>query len=69
MRKLNSVALSRKVLAVSVDNGHDWAAYIDAVPGINHDNEDEQVSRTGTKLSKEVAKVLFPNMDMAKWRR
>ena len=37
-----------------------WSAYIDAVPGVNHDDEEEEVLRHGTKLMEKVARVLFP---------
>ena len=54
-------ALDSKVLAVAVQGGHpsEWAAYIGAVPGVNHRAEYEEVYRHGTKLSEEVAKAIF----------
>lgn len=64
-------ALASKVLVVAKQGGaeYDWAAYIDAVPGINHTQEVEEVKRSGTKLPYEVAKVLFPSFDRKyEWR-
>lgn len=56
-------ALDRCVLAVAVINEHDkygdWAAYIGAVPGENHEIEKESVAAHGTKLSKKVAELYF----------
>jgi len=37
-----------------------WKAYIDAVPGINHDHEWKLVERVGATLSEGVARTLFP---------
>lgn len=56
-------ALSRRVLAVAVEGSvGDWACYIDAVPGNNHEVELEDVMRHGAKQSKKLALVLFPHM-------
>ena len=69
------MALSSEVLAVAVlnykDEGDlfDWACYIDSVKGINHDNEYQQVARTGSKQSERIAQVLFPNYGITKYRR
>jgi hypothetical protein len=41
---------------------------IDAVPGINHDIEFMDVARLGDKQSKEIAKFLFPGIDINKYR-
>ncbi len=55
------VALNRDVLAVAKTRIEgQWGAYIGAVSGANHDDEQEQVLREGGKLSPEVARVLFP---------
>ena len=57
-------ALSQKVLAVAkvnVDIG-DFAVYIDAVPGDDHDAECAEVAASGAKTTPEIAKVLFPAM-------
>ncbi len=37
-----------------------WCAYCDAVPGINHDYEEQAVLRHGDKLGEKIARVLFP---------
>jgi len=37
-----------------------WAAYIKDVPGVNHDDEVEEVLRHGSKLDERLARVLFP---------
>ena len=58
------VALSRQVLAVATSRIEGtWSAYIDAVPGKNHDDEWEEVLRVGAKLREEVARVLFRAFD------
>lgn len=68
-------ALARKVLAVAVikyeedGNLFDWAVYVDAVEGKNHDNEYMAVAYTGAKLIKEFAVILFPSYDQDKYRR
>ncbi len=64
-------ALATKVLVVAKQGSaeYDWAAYIDAVPGMSHRHEVELVKREGTKLPYEVAKVLFPSFDRKyEWR-
>ncbi len=53
-------ALSFRVLAVArtrVEGA--WCAYIDAVPGLDHDAEQAEVLRHGTKLRESVALALF----------
>lgn len=68
------IALANKVLAVAVISYKnekkilDWAVYIDAVPGMSHRKEYMKVARYGAKLSKEIAKVLFPNLPEDKYR-
>ena len=53
-------ALARRVLVV-VETRVDgtWVAFIDAVPGENHDNEEAEVLRSGTKLQENIARLLF----------
>lgn len=71
MEEIRKYALSKKVLAVAVINSSikDWAAYIDAVPGVNHDVEKHDVTKEGTKLPYEIAKLLFPQVASGyKWR-
>lgn len=62
--------LDSKVLAVAVIGEFgDWAAYIGAVAGKNHDIEMVEVARSGSKLPLNVAKLLFPNhAKNYKWR-
>jgi hypothetical protein len=40
-----------------------WSAYIDAVPGQNHDEEQGRVLEWGAKLPKDVARNMFPEFD------
>lgn len=66
-------ALDKNVLAVAVvntPNGEifDWAAYIGAVPGIDHDKEYMSVAKEGSKLSVELACLLF-DYPKEKYRR
>jgi len=74
MKKYKRVALANRVLAVCVINYDndgsifDWAVYIDAVKGVNHDNEEQKVFLEGTKTSKKIAVCLFPFMDGDKYR-
>lgn len=57
-------ALSGRVLVAAVKGDkNDWAAYIDAVQGHNHDKEIIEVALYGDKLPYEVAKCLFPDID------
>lgn len=37
-----------------------WAAYIGAVPGRSHDQEQESVWNEGAKLAEEIALAIFP---------
>jgi hypothetical protein len=37
-----------------------WAAYCGAVPGHDHDVEQEEILREGTKLPEKIARVIFP---------
>lgn len=54
-------ALGTRVLAVAQTRREGgWCAYIDAVPGINHESEMTGVLSLGTKLPEEIARVLFP---------
>lgn len=40
----------------------EWVVYIHGVAGINHDHEWLDVRRHGSKVSKAMAKLLFPQM-------
>jgi hypothetical protein len=64
MREIEYHALSRDVLAVASVNTlvGDWAAYIGAVAGKSFDEEKQKVADEGTKLSFELAKLLFPHI-------
>jgi len=63
-------ALAHKVLVVARTRVEcAWCAYIDAVPGVNHDIEKEEVLRTGTKLLEEQARVLFPQFNEVPYAR
>ena len=42
----------------------DWSAYIDAVEGKNHDEEFMEVAANGSKLNYQIAKFLFPSLDI-----
>lgn len=62
-------ALARRVLAVAVSGSiGDWSAYIDAVPGAKHSDEMAQVARTGVKLDRKLAELIFPGLDIKKFR-
>ena len=70
-------ALAHKVLAVAVICFHkkdgvteliDWAVYVDAVPGHNHELEKFDAARTGDKIARAVACVLFPHLPTDKYR-
>jgi len=66
-------ALGCRVLAVASihyinDKLVDWAAYIDSVPGYDHDVEFMRVAKEGDKLGRRLAAVLFPNLDKDKYR-
>ncbi len=64
-------ALASKVLVVAKQGGRgdDWAAYIDAVPGLDHKHEWREVALSGTKLPYNLAKVLFPGFNAKyEWR-
>jgi hypothetical protein len=56
-------ALSSHVLVVAKTRVEcTWAAYVDAVPGVNHASEVEKVLKHGTKLDERIARVLFSGM-------
>jgi len=66
------VPLATRVLVVASVNTSvkDWSAYIDAVPGENHENEWEEVARFGAKISQEMATLLFPELEkLYCWRK
>jgi hypothetical protein len=52
--------LSMRVLAVAMTRVEGtWAAYVDAVPGQNHDAEYHDVLESGTKLWEPWARAIF----------
>lgn len=56
-------ALARRVLAVMKTRIEGtWAAYIDAVPGKSHEEEQNDVLAYGNKLSEPMARLLFPDV-------
>ena len=68
-QKIEFRPLAQKVLAVLVINccsetgeWYDCAAYIDAVPGENHDNEYIRVAKSGTKIPPTIASEIFPDL-------
>jgi len=59
--QIRTHALSHNVLvAAKTRIEGKWAAYIRPVPGNNHEFEAARVLTDGTKLSKELALILFP---------
>jgi hypothetical protein len=61
---LRSRVLGSRVLAVAQTRVEcAWAAYVDAVPGYNHQAEEQAVLAHGDKLQEGVARALFPNFD------
>jgi len=59
-RKIRWIALDTEVIAVAVEGSvKDWAAYIGAVKGNNHDEEWLGVYENGSKLPQKVAEALF----------
>lgn len=40
----------------------DFKVYIDAVPGEDHDEEMQEVAKTGVKLPETMARLLFPTL-------
>lgn len=73
MRKISKIlevkALDSKVLAVAVEGSvGDWAVYIGAVPGHNHEVELYEVVDNGSKLSRNLAEAMFPHYKHLQWR-
>ena len=61
-------ALASRVIAVAQTRIIcEWAAYIDAVPGRNHNEEYEAVLNYGEKLPEVVARALFPEFDEVRY--
>ncbi|MDP2362684.1 MAG: hypothetical protein Q8M94_02820 [Ignavibacteria bacterium] len=71
MKIIGKHPLATNILAVATEGGaEDWTAYIGVVPGINHGKEEqESVARTGEKLPKDIATLLFPDIaERLTWR-
>jgi hypothetical protein len=70
MKIVRVKTLGRRVVAVATLGAvGDWSAYVDAVPGKNHEAEADDVAGRGDKLPQDLAEFLFP--DLAKeyeWR-
>ncbi len=58
-----------KTATAGEESLYDWAVYIDAVPGINHNQEYMNVAQKGDKCPKQIATILFPSFDTEKYRR
>jgi len=68
-RKVVIAKLDRKVLAVALEGtGYDWAAYIGAVEGANHEAEWEAVLTLGSKLSSKIALAIFSEFSELRYR-
>ena len=68
-KQVRYIALDRKVLVVAVEGEvNDWAAYIGAVEGNNHEIEWLEVKEHGSKLSRTVAEAIFPDFINLDWR-
>lgn len=74
IEKYDHYPLAQRVVAVAVSNYRennilfDWGCYIDSVEGRDHSQEFMAVAREGCKLNKNIAKALFPNLDINKYR-
>lgn len=57
-------ALSSRVLVIAKTRVEcAWTAYCDAVPGMRHEDETQQVLDYGAKLDEDVARALFPEFE------
>lgn len=62
-------ALDSRVIVVAVEGyAGDWAAYIGAVAGKDHEEEWKEVEKQGSKLRRELAEFLFPEFKDLKYR-
>ena len=58
---IRRVALAMHVLVVAqTRNEGAWTAYCDAVPGMDHSKEMDEVLRSGCKLPRKIADSIFP---------
>ena len=61
VREVKYRSLASRVLVVATTRIEGtWSAYIDAVPGMRHDAEYDEVLRHGCKLQADEARVFFP---------
>lgn len=57
-------ALASRVLVVAKTRIEcAWSAYVDAVPGVDYDREEEAVLRRGTRVGESLARLLFPRFN------
>jgi len=54
--------LSGHVIAVLSRRIDGWCVYVDAVPGISHDEEWQEVARSGDKTNKKVATAIVETL-------
>jgi hypothetical protein len=58
--KIRKIALAQRVLVVASTRVEGkWAAYIDAVLGVDHEEESDEVLKRGCKLPENIARLLF----------
>lgn len=64
------IAFSPRVLAVATARVEKkWCAYIDAVPGYNHECEFGEVLASGDKLPEDIALAMFPEFEGVPYAR
>jgi len=69
-RGIRWIPLSRNVLVVAKPRVEGtWKAYIDAVPGMDHPEEVEEVLRQGVKVPERIARAAFPSFDDTPYAR
>lgn len=63
-RILNIYRFSSNIIVVAVKGylGTDWAAYIGVIK-YSHEKESPMVALNGTKISHEIAKIMFPDVE------
>lgn len=54
--------LGSRVLAVLTRGVDGWRVYVDAVPGVNHSMEWQEVARAGTKQPEPVARAIVASL-------
>ena len=68
-KRIDYKALANRVLVVAKEGAiGDWACYIDAVAGNNHELEYKKVMNYGSKLPEKIANVLFPSFKRFNYR-